>query len=102
MASPSTVELGELITRIDGVCGGRPCLRDTRFPVAQVAACFNDGMTAEEIDAEYGPLELAAIYAGIGYYLANKASIDAELEERARLSDALAREGPLNVPAESV
>jgi uncharacterized protein (DUF433 family) len=63
--------------------GGRPCLAGTRFPILQVAAEFEAGMTAEELIANYG-LDPAAACAGIAYYLANKAAVDAELAERER------------------
>ncbi|MCC7363466.1 MAG: DUF433 domain-containing protein [Dehalococcoidia bacterium] len=94
MTAAAPVDIGTLITRTPGVYGGRPCLVGTRFPVLQVAACYRDGMSPEQIASEYGPLDLAAVYAGVAYYLANQAAIDAELEEREALSERLAAEGP--------
>ncbi len=37
--------------------GGMPCIRDLRMPVASVVAMVADGMTAEEIIAEFPELE---------------------------------------------
>ena len=45
---------------------------------------YREGMSAEEILDHYRDLELASIYAGIAYYLANREAIDAELAEEHR------------------
>lgn len=87
MASAATVDIGTLITRTPGVYGGRPCLEGTRYPVLQIAVHYNAGDTAEQVAADYH-LPLSHVYAGIAYYLANKAEIDAELEEERRSYDA--------------
>jgi uncharacterized protein (DUF433 family) len=80
MASAETIDIGTLITRTPGVYGGRPCLAGTRYPVIEIAVHYNAGEPAEQIAADYHLL-LPHVYAGIAYYLANKRTIDAELEE---------------------
>ena len=82
-----TINIGTLITSTPGVYGGRPCLAGTRFPVLEVAVHHNAGEPPEQIAASYG-LPLAHVYAGITYYLANQAIIDAELEEERVAYDA--------------
>ncbi len=79
MASTAPFDIGTLIEATPGVYGGRPCLAGTRFPILQVAANFNAGMTPAEFAEYYEFLDLAHVYAGIAYYLANKAAIDAEM-----------------------
>jgi uncharacterized protein (DUF433 family) len=37
--------------------GGLPCVRDLRFPVANIVAMVADGMTTDEILAEHPDLE---------------------------------------------
>ena len=37
--------------------GGRPCVRDLRFPVSSVVAMVADGMTTAEITADHPDLE---------------------------------------------
>ena len=85
MASTAPFDIGTLIEATPGVYGGRPCLAGTRFPVLQVAVAHNSGMTPEQIVEHFLDLDLAKVYAGVAYYLANKAAIDCELEEDARL-----------------
>ena len=92
MATAALVDISSLVTQTPGVYGGRPCLAGTRFPILLVAVLHNEGWTAERIAEEYGPLELASVYAGIAYYLANKARIDAEREEDLRLYEEGARQ----------
>ncbi|MCC7363464.1 MAG: DUF433 domain-containing protein [Dehalococcoidia bacterium] len=91
MTTAAPVDIGSLITRTPGVYGGRPCLVGTRFPVLRVAAEYAGGTTAEELARDY-ELDLAAVYAGIAFYLANRAAIDAEMEEEERLYQEGARQ----------
>ncbi len=80
MATNRTTDVGALITRTPGVYGGRPCLAGTRYPVLEVAMRFNAGQSAERIASDY-QLPLAHVYAGIAFYLANRAAVEAELED---------------------
>jgi len=92
MASIAPFDIGTLIESTPGVYGGQPCLAGTRYPVLQIAVHYQEGMSAEEIFDHFPDLDLPRVYAGITYYLANKAAIDAELEQEHRDSmEALAR-----------
>lgn len=86
-AKPEFVDISTLVTRTPGVVGGRPCLKGTRMPILQIAACYQEGMSPEQMQEQYEHLDLARIYAGYTYYLANKAAIDAELKEDQRQFD---------------
>jgi uncharacterized protein (DUF433 family) len=77
--------IGTLITRRPGVYGGRPCLAGTRFPVMQIAVMHNEGLTPEQMVSRFQGLELSWVYAGVAYYLAIKAAVDAELDEEERI-----------------
>lgn len=55
----------------------------TRVTLDTVVEVFNDGASAEEISHRYPVVALADVYAVIGYYLHNKAEVDAYLAERA-------------------
>lgn len=83
MSSPVETELGTLVQRRPDVNGGRPCLAGTGFSVHQLSALYNEGARADEILTRHPELDLARIHAGIAYYLANRARIDAEVEEQA-------------------
>jgi uncharacterized protein (DUF433 family) len=72
-----------LIQRKAGVNGGRPCLGGTGFSVHQLSVHYNAGETPAEILDGYPHLDLARIYAGIAYCLANRERIDAEIAEAA-------------------
>ena len=93
MATAALVDIGSLVTQTPGVYGGRPCLAGTRFPIVQLAAYYAEGLTPEAIVARHGEsLGLAAVYAGLAYYLANRCAIDAEIEEEDRAYMESARE----------
>ena len=49
------------------VCHGHACLKGTRIPVSVVLDCLADGMTADEIVAEYSSLTTAAVRAAAAY-----------------------------------
>lgn len=85
MTAPDVVQIDSLLTQTPGVYGGRLCLAGTRYPMTQVAVHYSEGMTADEIVAEFEGLSLAAVHAAIAYYLANRAAVDAEIEEDERV-----------------
>ncbi len=50
------------------ICGGKPCIKGTRIPVAMVLDLLEDGVTFEEILRDYYPhLTVADIKACIEY-----------------------------------
>jgi len=49
------------------VCHGRPHIQGTRIPVTVILDNLADGMTPDEIVAEYPPLSQADIQAAIAY-----------------------------------
>ena len=50
-----------------GRCGGVPCIRDLRIPVATVVSMVAEGQTHEEIIAELPELELEDIREALRY-----------------------------------
>lgn len=57
----------ERITVDPEVCGGMPCIRDTRVPVATVVSMVADGMTTDEILGAYPYLEAADVSEAMRY-----------------------------------
>ena len=52
------------------ICGGKPCIKGTRIPVAMVLDLLEDGVTFDEILRDYYPhLTVADIQACIEYAL---------------------------------
>jgi len=74
-----------LLTDADGVVriGG------TRVTLDTLVEAFEDGASAEEIAHQYPSLRLSDVYAVIGYYLDNRASIDAYLRDRSAAATAV-------------
>ena len=57
------------------------CLAGTGLSVRAIALLYNEGLSPEEILRDcYTHVDLPRIYAAIAHYLANKPSIDADIE----------------------
>ena len=50
-----------------GVCGGRPCIRDTRIEIAVILDGMAEGMTIEQIIDHYPQLVREDILAALAY-----------------------------------
>jgi uncharacterized protein (DUF433 family) len=72
-------DIGTLIVRTPGTCGGRPRIAGHRSTVHNIAIDFNADMKPEDIVAQRPQLTLAQVYAALAYYYANKEAIDAEI-----------------------
>lgn len=57
----------DLIAMDPSVCHGKPCVRGTRIMVAVILDNLAEGVTPEEIAAEYPPLTLEGVRAAIAY-----------------------------------
>ena len=72
-------DIGTLIVRSPGVCGGRPRIAGTGVSVRRLAGWYKLGLSPEEIADEFGHLSLAQVYAALAYYHANRDEIEADL-----------------------
>jgi uncharacterized protein (DUF433 family) len=61
-------------------------IKGSRVSLDTVVTAFLEGATAEEIVLQYPSLQLADIYAVIGYYLRKRQIVDEYLEKRQQLS----------------
>jgi uncharacterized protein (DUF433 family) len=59
----------------------------TRVTLDTIVAAFEDGATAEEIVYQYPSLNLADVYAVIGYYLQRRSDVEEYLHRRQRQAD---------------
>lgn len=64
----------------------------TRVTLDTLVAAFHDGATAEEMVQQYPSLQLADVYAVIGYYLRHQPEVEAYLQERQQRSETVRRE----------
>jgi len=55
------------ITRNPEICGGEPVIAGTRVTLRTVLACLADGMTTEEILADYPALSCESIKAVLAF-----------------------------------
>lgn len=60
-------ELTARITSKPNVCGGRPCIRDTRIEIAVILDGLAEGMTESEIIDHYPQLTKDDIHACLAY-----------------------------------
>jgi uncharacterized protein (DUF433 family) len=56
-----------LVTADPNVCHGQACVAGTRVPVSVVLDCIGDGMSIEEILAEYPTLTVEGVRAAAAY-----------------------------------
>ena len=78
LAMQTITDIGTLIVRTPGTCGGRPRIAETRITVQYIVNEIKAGVTPEEILEDKPHLTLAGIYSALAYYYANKESLDAE------------------------
>ncbi|MGI8551761.1 MAG: DUF433 domain-containing protein, partial [Dehalococcoidia bacterium] len=64
----------------------------TRVTLDTIVSVFNQGVSAEEIQAKFPTVDLADIYATIGYYLRHRSEVEAYLCERERLGAEVRKE----------
>ena len=68
------------ITKIPGVCGGRPAIDATRVRVLNIVYLHKQGYTLEQMLEEY-PLTLAQVHAALAYYYDHREEIEGYIKE---------------------
>ncbi len=97
MATPTDIKY---IVIDPDVLGGRPAIAGHRIGVMHVATWIQQGMTAEEIAAEFG-ISLAEIHAALAYYYDHRDELERQAAaDDARLAEYAASDG--SVLAEQV
>jgi len=77
----TTVDIGTLITRRDGVKGGRPIIAGTGTSVLAILELYREGYSAEGIVEQLPYLSVEAVFAALAYIHANPAEIAEYLRE---------------------
>lgn len=67
------------IVCIEGICGGRPIIRNTRMAVSTLAHYYQSGLTTDEILDIFPFLTPAQIHNALSYYYDNQKKIDKEI-----------------------
>jgi|SRR5690349_14961031 uncharacterized protein (DUF433 family) len=90
--SAEYVDIGSFIDQREGYRGGRPYIVGTGITVDAISCRQRiDGWDAEKIAYEYD-ITLPQVMAALTFYFANKETIDAEIAEYDRETDAIAQE----------
>ena len=79
--SVSVVTEYRYITRVPGICGGRPIIKGTRVPVKSIVGYYKMGLSVEEILEGLPHLTPAQIYEALSYYHDHLSEIEQDIEE---------------------
>lgn len=69
------------ITRVPGVCGGRPVIKGTRTRVKAIVGYYKMGLSMEEILEGLPHLTAAQVCEALSYYHDNQAEIEQDIED---------------------
>lgn len=67
------------VERKRGVCGGRPVIRGSRFPVSSIVWNHKLGLTVEEMLRDFPALTPAQIHDALSYYYDHQTEIEEEI-----------------------
>ncbi len=82
-----------------GVCGGKPCVAGTRIRVQDVMVWHElQGLTADEIVAQFPQLTLADVHAALAYYHDHREEIRREIRDGEELVSAMIKDNPPRLP----
>ncbi len=73
------------ITRVSGVCGGRPIVRGTRTPVKTIVGYYKMGLSVEEILEGLPHLTPAQLYEALSYYHDHREDIERDIAGASRI-----------------
>ncbi len=88
----TVIDIGTLIVRTPGLCGGRPRIAGTGVSVRRIVGWYKLGLSPEEIADRIGHLSLAQVYAALAYYHANREEVEADIAAEEAEAERLERE----------
>jgi len=83
----------------EGVQGGRPVIKGTRFPVSSVVQNYRRGLSVEEILREFPHLNAAQVHDALSYYHDHQQQIDQQIAELTDIDQAMTEHPPTGRPA---
>ncbi|MGI8926957.1 MAG: DUF433 domain-containing protein [Tepidiformaceae bacterium] len=102
MSAAAQVSIATLLVSRPGYRDGRPCLKGTGLTVHSVAVAYSLGVSVEDMCAENPDLDPSLFHAALAHYFANRAQIDAELEEDRRYGEGLAARYPNGITRDTL
>jgi uncharacterized protein (DUF433 family) len=95
MNFPISAQLIPLAPNPDGTI----LVAGTRVTLETLVNAFRQGETAEAIAEQYSSLDLADVYAVIGYYLRHQDEVEAYLRQQKQLAETVRAENERRFPA---
>lgn len=80
MSSDVTTEY-RYITRVPGICMGRPIIKGTRTPVKAIVGYYKMGLSVEEILEGLPHLTPAQVYEALSYYHDHRSEVEQDIQE---------------------
>jgi len=80
------------------VQGGRPIIKNSRFPVSSIVQNYRRGLSIEEILHEFPQLNPAEAHDALSYYYDHRAEIDQEIAELTDLNRIMQQYPPTMCP----
>ncbi len=74
------------IKETPGVCGGYPCIENTRIPVRMIVELFNDTDDLNQTAAMFPQLTRRQIRDALAFYREHPARVDEDIARNARLA----------------
>lgn len=84
--------LATSLVRTPEVCGGRLRIDGTRMTVNQIVTLHKQGLSADDIMAQYPQRSLSEIFTVLAWYHTNKYEFDKELAREAATEECIYRE----------
>jgi uncharacterized protein (DUF433 family) len=85
-----------------GVCGGKARIAGHRIRVQDVVVWHEyQGLSPDEIVAQFPQIALADVYAALAYYHDHREEIHREMEEAEELVERLMKDNPSRLPRKS-
>ena len=83
------------VTETPGVCGGYPCVANTRIPVRLIVEFYRETPNADAILAIYPQLSREQIEGALAYYAEHPERVDEDIERNSRaLAELQSRQWP--------
>ena len=72
-----------IVQETPGICGGYPCIGDTRVPVRLIVELTRDGLSIDDLLAVYPALTREQLLGALEYYAAHPARVDEDIRTNA-------------------
>jgi uncharacterized protein (DUF433 family) len=84
----------------EGVQGGQPVIKGTRFPISSIVQNYRRGLSVEEILQQFPHLNAAQVHGALSYYFDHQPEIDRQIAELTDVDQAMTRYPPTRRPGD--